>query len=320
MLSGKPELVVALLAEEQEFQRLQAQDARTAAADLGFHLHLVYAEGNAILQIQQLYRFVHARAENRPVAIVVETVAGEGLQRVARSATAAGIGWVLVNRNVGYLDQLRRDHPNLPIATAGADQEEVGRIQARQIRALLPEPKGSVLYLQGPADTSVAQERLKGVREGLLGTAVTLSVIDGFWTEESGAEAVRSWLQLRSSAAIHPELVAAQNDAMALGARRALEASPARPELARLPLLGVDGLPEGGQRLVDKGQLAATIVCPSNIRPAIELVAQSLRSAGQTPGRVVLTPRSYPPEMELRARAPLGARSRPGERVGMSVR
>ncbi len=314
----KPSLVVALLGEEQEFQRLQAHDARRAAADLGFRLHTAFAEGNAILQIQQLYKFIHSRAEDRPKAIVVETVAGEGLERVARAAAAAGIGWVLINRNVSYLDDLRRDYPTLPIFAIGTDQEEVGRIQARQIRALLPALSGVVLYIQGPADTSAAQERLRGTQDGLRDTGITLGMLDGLWTEASGEVAMRRWLQLRSSAE-RPVLVVAQNDAMAIGARRALEACRGCAELARLPLMGVDGLVDGGQRLVDSRQLAATVVCQSNTGPAVELVAQALKTQQQGPARVLLTPQSYPPEKELAMPAPFGARSLRAERAAFPL-
>ena len=92
---------------------------------------------------------------------MVETVTGEGLERVARNAADAGVGWVLLNRRVTYLDELRSTHPALPLSTVGTDQAEVGRIQGRQLRALLP-GGGPVLYVQGPPDTSVAQERLAG--------------------------------------------------------------------------------------------------------------------------------------------------------------
>ena len=60
----------------------------------------LFADNNAVQQIHQLFRHVHAPEGERPAAIVVETVTGEGLERVARNAVAAGIGWVLLNRQV----------------------------------------------------------------------------------------------------------------------------------------------------------------------------------------------------------------------------
>ena len=297
-------ILVSLLAQDQEYQRLQADDARTTAARAGFEAEVVFAENSAVLQIQQLYRAIHRPAEARPAAIVVETVVGEGLERVARAATQAGIGWILVNRRVAYLEDLRRGHPELPIALVGTDQLEVGRLQARQFRALIASGRGVVLYVQGPPDTSAAQERRQGATEGLAGTGIEMRVLDGDWSEASGERAVERWLRLKTSEGVRPDVVGCQNDSMAVGAGRALEAWRARPELARLPRTGCDGLRDGGRRLVDVRQLAATVITPSNTGPAIELLARSLRSRQPAPAEILLPPTSYPALEELAKRRP----------------
>src|SRR4029077_18551261 len=133
------------LTRDQEFQRLQALDAQEAAARHGLGVEVVFADNNAIEQIQQLFKYIYRPEAERPAAIVVQTVTGEGLERVARNAVQSGIGWVLLNRRVPDRDDLRRKHPRLPIASVGTDQIEIGRIQGRQFRALLPSG-GAVLY------------------------------------------------------------------------------------------------------------------------------------------------------------------------------
>ena len=102
-----PKVIVALLNEAQEFQQLQARDARTTAAKLGLDVEVVFAEGHAVVQIQQLFAAIHAPEESRPAAIVVEAAVAEGLERVARNAVKAGMGWVLVNVRASYLEALR---------------------------------------------------------------------------------------------------------------------------------------------------------------------------------------------------------------------
>jgi ABC-type sugar transport system substrate-binding protein len=301
MTGSRPYVVVGLLSADQEFQRLQADDARAAADQAGLEAQVVFAENTAVVQIQQLFKFIHRPAAERPKAMVVETVVGEGLERVARAAAEAGIGWILLNRKVTYLDSLRRQHPNLPLALVSTEQEEVGRIQARQFRAIVPSARGEVLYMQGPPDTSAAQDRLNGALEGLKGTELELRLLDGRWTEESGEQAIQRWLALKTSATLQPALVGCQNDAMAVGAARALASCRARPELARVPITGCDGLLEGGRRLVDAGLLAATVVAPSNTGPAIRLLAQALATGRQPPAQVMLAPESYPSENALRA-------------------
>jgi ABC-type sugar transport system substrate-binding protein len=296
---GTKTIVVGLLTEEQEFQVMQAEDARATASRLGVDVQVLFAENNAILQIQQLFRFVHAPEGERPSAIVVETVTGEGLERVARNAVKAGIGWVLLNRSVDYLAELRRERTDLPLSMVSVDQQEIGRIQARQFRALLPQG-GSLLYVQGPPDTSAARERLAGMEEGIQGSGIQAKILNGDWTEASGEKAVGSWLRLKTSEGFRPDVVGAQNDAMAVGARRALRAQ--HPEWGEVPFTGFDGLPEGGQRLVAAGELAATIIGPTTTGPAVQLVVESLEGRS-APAEVILEPRSHPTEAELARRA-----------------
>ena len=301
---SRPKVVASFLSKDQEFQVMQAADAQVAAARAGFEIEVLYAEQNAVQQIHQLFKFIHAPAEERPLAIIVETVVGEGLERVARNAVRAGISWVLLNRRVSYLEALRKEYPHLAISAVSGDQLAMGRIQGRQFQILLPKG-GTVLYLQGPPDTSAAQERLQGAREILEGTGgIELRILEGDWTAAGAERAVTNALRLKSAENLRPDLVGSQNDAMATGARDALLAL--RPDWARVPFTGCDGLPEGGQRLVNVKQLAATIVAPSNSGPAIDLVGRWLKTKEQPPARVVLTPTSYPPEEELRQRGPAG--------------
>jgi ribose transport system substrate-binding protein len=299
---NKQTVVVALLSQDQEFQRLQAEDARGAGSASGLKTEIVFAEDSAIIQIQQLYKFVHRPPDERPLAIVVETVTGEGLERVARAAVQAGIGWLIVNRRVPYLDTLRKEFPALPIGAITTEQVEVGRIQARQILALLSYGQRNVLYVTGPPDTSAAKERLQGVNEGLLGSKVQLRLLEGQWTEASGQHVVERWLRMNPSDDTRPAIVACQNDAMALGARRALRARRDIPELAQVPVTGVDGLVQGGRAQVDAGELAATIVTPSNGAPAMHLLAQFVLTGRPLPAQTVLKPESYPTEGTLTVR------------------
>jgi ABC-type sugar transport system substrate-binding protein len=286
-------VVVSLITKDQEFQELQAVDAARTAVRLGLDVEILFAENDPLMQAEQLSRRVRMAAPDRPTAIVTETVAGEALAGVAGDAVNAGIAWVLVNRKVAYLDALRRQSPRLAIFMVSTDQVEIGRIQARQCRALLPKG-GHTLYVQGPADTSAARDRLDGALEGLRGSGVRLSVVNGDWTEASGEQAVASWLAASPDAVV--DLVAAQNDSMALGARRALAARAA----AGLRFTGCDGLAAGGRKLVDGGVLAATIVSPSNTGPALERLCEWLASGRVPPRDVLLEPYSYPDEALVR--------------------
>jgi ABC-type sugar transport system substrate-binding protein len=284
-------IVVCLSSADQEYQALQGEDARGAGRRLGALVEVVFAEDNPVRQIQQLFREVHAAEGERPVALLVHTRVPDGLPRVARNAVRAGIGWFLLNRTAPYMEDLRREHPGPAVAAVTTDHRQVGRIHARQVTALCPDG-GQVLYVQGPPDAPSAQQRLHGLEESLRGRPYELKIVNGEWTEATAERAVAAFLRLRTSELFRPAIVVCQNDLMARGARQAIVRH--RPEWARLPFLGCDGLPAGGRREVDEGRLAGTVVIPSCGGPAVELAVKWARGGGPPPPHTVLPPSPYP--------------------------
>jgi len=284
-------VVVCLTSAEQEYQALQGEDARAAALRLKAEVEVLFAEDNAVMQIQQLFRFVHAPEAERPAAFLLHTRVPDGLERVARNAARAGIAWFLLNRSAPYVEPLRREHPGLAIAAITTDHAAIGRIQARQLEALRPAAR-RVLFLQGPADAAAAQLRLGGFEDASRGRGYELRVLNGEWTDTSAEKAVAAWLRLKTAEHFVPDAVVCQNDSMARGARRALELL--RPEWLRAPFLGCDGLPASGRRDVDEGRMAATVQIPSCAGPALELALAWKRKAVVPKAETVLAPSAYP--------------------------
>jgi len=287
----KARVVVSLLTSAQEFQLMQAADARAAGERTGLEVEVVFAENNAIQQIQQLYSFIHAPEDRRPAALLVEAVSNEGMERVARNAVKAGIGWVVQQWRTEYLAALRAQNPKVPVVSIAVDEEEVGAIQARQVRALLPKGSG-ILVVQGPVDSSTATRRQDGLVSGLRGSDIEIrTALRGDWTARSAEVAVTSWLRLKSTESMRIDAVVSQNDSMASGARAAIRAG--RSDWSTLPLTGCDGLPEGGCRMVASGELTATLIKPTTTGAAVELIARTLRGHAAPP-EVVLHATSHP--------------------------
>ena len=283
--------MVCLTSAEQEYQALQGEDAKSAGRRLAAKVEVLFAEDNAVLQIQQLFRFVHAPEPDRPAAILLHTRVPDGLERVARNAARAGIGWLLLNRTAPYIESLRGEHPALAVAAITTDHLEIGRIQARQLERLRPAAR-QVLYVQGPADAPAARQRLEAFEAAARERALELKVLNGEWTDASAEKAVTAWLRLKTAELFVPDAVVCQNDNMARGTRRVLELL--RPEWAKAPFLGCDGLPTSGRRDVDEGRLAATVSIPSCAGPAIE-IALDWKSRGVVPAaETVLAPVPYP--------------------------
>jgi ABC-type sugar transport system substrate-binding protein len=294
-MAGRKFVVLSLLTSRQEFQKQQEVDARAAASRAGLALEVVYVENDPALQIRQLEEYLKRAPDSRPVAFVVEAVATVGFERIARSAVVARVGWVLVSARAPYVETLRRDFPGALVSAATVDDLEIGRIQGRQLLALIPRG-GPVLQVQGPSASAATMLRRRMTEQELKGSKVQLAhAVSGDWTTEGAEWAVSSWLGENPEARF--AAVCAQNDEMAVGARNALRNH--RPDWSG-PFTGCDGLPDGGQRLVREGTLAATVVKPPTGGPGVDLVAQALRGE-PIPSHVPIPPRSVP-ELEALAR------------------
>ena len=273
-MAKKLRIVVSLTTNDNDYQIEQAQSAEQAANRLGVSVEIIYADNDAINQSTQILKVVQAVPESRPDAVVFEPVGGTALPQVARAAATAGIGWAVLNREAPYIEELRKT-TNSPMFCVTSDHVEIGRLQGRQLAALLPKG-GSVLYVQGPSENSAAKERTAGMQETKPAN-IQATLLKAQWTEESALRSVRSWLKLTTSQKSQIDAVAAQDDSMAMGARKAfqeLHNEMERDRWLKLPFIGCDGLPNTGQ--------------------AIEMIVDAIQNKKQPPARVLVAPRSIP--------------------------
>lgn len=290
---SKLKFVVSLTNNDNDYQIEQAKTAENAARQLGVEVEIVHAGNEAIVQSQQLLKIIQSPVSARPNGIVVEPVGGTAMPQVAKAAAAAGIGWVLLNREDDYLTELRRSY-KVPTFCITSDHAEIGRAQGKQLRALLPKG-GSVLYIQGPAESLAAKQRTSGVNDGLPAN-IELKNIRGQWTEASAYKAVGAWLRLSTSRQSQMDVVAAQDDSMAIGAKKTFQELPSaeRDRWMSLPFLGVDGVPDTGQAWVKSGLLTATIIVPANAGQAVEKLAQAIQTGSMPPQKILIAPVSFP--------------------------
>ncbi len=299
---NKPTVLLSLITESNDYQQEQASLGAATAQRLGMELQTIFADNDAIMQSQQLLQAVQSKS-GHPDAILFEPV-GTGLAVVAKAAVSAGIAWVIMNRDVDYMTDLRRLN-KAPCFEVSTDHLEVGRIQGRQIAALLPSG-GNVLYIQGPASHDAARLRTAGFGE-TKPPNVQLRMLKGSWTEASGYEAVASWLRLSTSHEASIAAVLAHNDDMAIGARRAFQENTTGEERVRLlsvPFLGCDGLPKTGQAYLAKGLLQATVFTSALTGQALEILQLALRSGKHPAERTLIAPSSLPALEVLARRVP----------------
>jgi ribose transport system substrate-binding protein len=296
-------ILVSLTTNDNDYQIEQAKSAEDMSRRLNVDLQIVYADNDAITQSTQILRAIQGAVQDRPDAIVFEPVGGTALPQVAKAAATANIGWAVLNRDASYISELRQSS-KAPVFCVSNDHIEIGRIQGRQFAALLPKG-GNILYIQGPSENSAAKDRTQGMLSSKPAN-IQVTSLKAQWTEESSFRSVRSWLKLSTSQKAIIDLIGAQDDAMAMGARRAFQEianESERDRWLRLPFTGCDGLPKTGAAWVASGQLAATVFAPPNAGQAIEMVVQALSKKLELPARALTPPSSIPPLAELKPKS-----------------
>jgi ribose transport system substrate-binding protein len=300
----KLKFVVSLTTRENDYQMEQASAAEEAAQRFGADLQILDAENDAILQSQQLLKLIQSNTEAHPDGIIFEPVGGTAMPQVARAAVAAGIAWVVLNREVEYIAELRSTY-KIPIFSISSDHEQIGRIQGSQISAILPKT-GSVLLIQGPAESLAARQRTSGMYESKPAD-VQVKLMKANWTEASAYKAVSSWLKLSTSQQSLIDVIAAHDDSIAIGARKAfqdLADMNLRTRWLKVPFLGIDGVRKTGQSWVQQGLLAATVIVPTNTGTAIEMLTHALNTGTLPPAKTLTVPKSFPSIEDL-ARKPV---------------
>jgi ABC-type sugar transport system substrate-binding protein len=301
---AKLKFLISLTNNDNDYQIEQWESAEQAARKTGVEAQIIHAQNDAINQSTQILKAVQSPKELRPDAIVFEPVGGTALPQVARAAVSAGIGWVVLNRDASYIEELRKTS-TAPLFALSSDHVEIGRIQGRQMAALL-RGGGSVLYIQGPSENSAAKERTAGMQE-TKPASIQITLLKAQWTQESAQRSVRSWLKLTTSQRSAVDLVSAQDDSMAMGARDAfkeLTNEDERERWLKLPFTGCDGLPKTGQAWVRSGLLAATVFVPPNAGQAIEMLVDAIENRKRPPERVMTSPVSIPALDALARRKP----------------
>jgi ABC-type sugar transport system substrate-binding protein len=297
----KYKFLVALTTRDNDFQREQEAAAREAARRLGIDVDIIDSNNDPINQSQQLLQTVQSAAA-RPDAIIVEPI-GTALAVVARAAAEAGIGWVVLNREVDYFAEIRRRH-NVPIFSITSNHEEIGRIQGKQFTALLPNG-GTVLHIEGPSNNSSPRQRTAGMYETKAAN-IQVKTLKGDYTQVGGQHAIEAWLRLSTSTQAQIHLIGAHNDVMAMGARTAFQARGNAVESKHwlgLPYTGIDGVSQTGQKWVREGLLAATVVVPTNTGLAIEMLMKAFQGNVSTPEQTMTVASSFPSIEVLAAKA-----------------
>ncbi len=296
---NKTVLVVLIGSKEtgqiDSYQLLQEETARSEAGRLGLAAEIAFAPGFDHL------RLIRKRLgeEGGPGldAVIVEPTSVASTDLLLKELKGK-TGLVLLNAWSPTVEAAARDWGSeLPFGTVSTDHSRIGEIQGRQVAALLP-GGGSVLCVTGPQRSSAAVERLQAMKT-MLGREITvLDTEAGQWTQSAAIVAFDNWYALHKAGSITVDVVAAQSDDLAMGALAAARAvaNPAHREmLAKARYLGVDACPAFGRKLVDAGELSASVATPASVGEALRVLQAYWRSSRAVPLRTFTEPQPYPP-------------------------
>ena len=220
---------------------INIQDAvRAEAEKMGVNLIEADGQGKAENQIAQTEDFITRNVD----AIILNPYDKEGSAHAVDLAVQAHKPIVVVNAIVSNLQKAN--------AYVGSEDAEAGRIAAQRIIDVL-QGKGDVAVIHGPNGHSAEVQRSDGIRQVLSKYPDAKIVVEqtANWDRAQALNLMENWL----ASGRKIDAVIAQNDEMALGALKAIEAAGKQKEIA---VIGIDAIPDALRAVAD-GRLVGTV-------------------------------------------------------------
>jgi inositol transport system substrate-binding protein len=220
---------------------INIQDAvRAEAKKLDVDLVEADGQGKAENQISQVENFITRGVD----AVILNPYDKEGSAHAVDLAIQAHKPIVVVNAIVSNLDKAN--------AYAGSEDAEAGRIAAQRIMDVL-NGKGNIAVIHGPNGHSAEVQRTDGINEVLKKYPDAKIVLQqtANWDRAQALNLMENWLASGQKI----DAVIAQNDEMALGALKAIEAAGKQKDIA---VIGIDAIPDALKAVAD-GRLVGTV-------------------------------------------------------------
>jgi galactofuranose transport system substrate-binding protein len=166
----------------------------------------------------------------------------------------------------------------------GPDNRLIGKQAGQYVAELLGEKGGKILEIMGRSGSPPVLDRSVGFRDAisLKPNITVVGTLVADWLRDKAEDELSAWLLKNGPV----DMVFAQNDAMADGARRAAEKLGFRG----IKVVGIDGLPgpRGGIALVQSGELSATFTCPTGGKEAVIYALDILHHEEGIPKKMIL--------------------------------
>ncbi|MGH7941555.1 MAG: substrate-binding domain-containing protein [Limisphaerales bacterium] len=240
---------------------IRIQDAVRAEAKK-LHVNLIESDGqgNAENQISQVQDFLAQNVD----AIILNPYDKAGSAPAVNLAVQAHKPIVVVNAIVSNLDKAN--------AYVGSQDAEAGKIETQRMADVL-HGKGNVVIIHGPNGHSAEVQRTEGIRE-ILAKYPDIKVVGeqtANWNRAQALTLMENWLASGQKI----DGVIAQNDEMALGALKAIDAAGKGGQIA---VIGIDAIPDALKAVAD-GKMVGTVFQDANKqgRMAVDLAVDLVK-------------------------------------------
>jgi ABC-type sugar transport system substrate-binding protein len=166
----------------------------------------------------------------------------------------------------------------------GPDNRLIGKQAGQYVTGILGAKGGKIVEIMGRSGSPPVLDRSVGFREAIAPwqNITIVDTISADWLRDKAEDELAAWLSKHGRV----DVIFAQNDAMADGARRAA----VRLGIKGIRVVGIDGLPgpNGGIELVRGGALAATFTCPTGGKEAVSYAMDILHREEGIPKKMIL--------------------------------
>lgn len=252
------------------------------AADKHPEVNLVIldADDRTEEQVAQVRNFIDQKVD----AILISPKEAPGLTRPVDEAMDAGIPVILLDRSVST---------DKYTSFVGGDNLQIGREAGKLAVKFLGGPgqaKGIIYEICGGLASPPAQERRDGFHE-IVEKEPGIKILGGLdadWKKDNAMAKMQDALSRYSEI----DLVYAHNDPMAHGAYLAAKQAG---RADKIKFIGIDAMPDEGQRWVRTGELTATLLYPTPGEKGLE-VALDILAGKPVEKRYILPTRVFTQE------------------------
>lgn len=252
------------------------QDVRSAAQNYP-EIKVIFkdAQNDSLKQASQIREFINQGVD----ALIVSPKEAVPLTPPVAEAFQKGIPVIVLDRAVTG-DQFT--------CFIGADNKRIGKAVGKWLASKYPAGT-KVVELKGLMTSPPGQDRNSGFREGIKDANFDVIFdVDMQWDESTARNEMESALSRFDKI----DVVYAHNDPGAHGAYMAAKNAGREKDMI---FVGIDGLPQEGQKYVKEGILAASFEYPTGGKDAIDMVLKALKGE-QIPKQIVLPSRVFTPE------------------------